>query len=62
MKPIDYVIIALAVAVVVGAIALTLWRKNTGINSCGCGCQGCSGCAEKGQCSAHKNAEEELHD
>ena len=62
MKPIDIIIIALATAVVVGVIALSIWRKKQGKTGFGCGCSGCSGCGNKTACDTAKKAEEELQD
>ncbi len=45
MKPIDYVIIGLAVAFVAGVIAYTVRRKKSGKGGCGCGCSGCTNAA-----------------
>lgn len=41
MKPIDIVIIVLAIAVVAGVVAYSVWKKKTGKGGCGCGCDGC---------------------
>ena len=49
MKPIDYIIIALAAAVVVGVTAHSIWKKKKGQGGCGCGC---SGCPHAGACSS----------
>ena len=58
MKPIDIIIIALSALVVVGVIALSIWRKKQGKTGCGCGCNGCSGCGNKTACDTEKKAEE----
>lgn len=58
MKPIDIIIIVAAALVVVGVIGLTLWRKKQGKTGCGCGCNGCSGCGNKAECSTAKDAQE----
>ena len=57
MKPIDIIIIVLAAVIVVGVIALSLWRKKTG--KTGCGCHGCSGCANGESCPSKRAADEE---
>ena len=49
MKPIDYIIIILAVAAVVGVVAYNIWKKKNGKGGCGCGC---SGCPSAGSCSS----------
>ena len=45
MKPIDYIIIALAAAVVVGVTAHSIWKKKKGQGGCSCGCSGCANMA-----------------
>ncbi len=57
MKPIDYVIIAVVAAAVVGVIAYLIYDKKKGKNV-GCGC-GCSGCPNAGACGVKKNQTEE---
>ena len=51
MKPIDYIIIGIVAAAVLGAIAYLIWRKKKGISGCGCGC---SGCPHAGACHSQK--------
>lgn len=51
MKPIDYIIIGLAIATVAGVIAWRIIRRKQGKTACDCcsscsGCNGC-GCSEK---------------
>lgn len=59
MKPIDIIIIVLAALIVVGVIALSLWRKKTGKTGCGCGCHGCCGCVNGESCPSKRAADEE---
>ena len=47
MHPIDIIIIVAATAIVVGFIALAIWRKKTGRSKgcgCACDCSSCLGC------------------
>ena len=48
MKPIDYIIIITALAIVVGVIIKSVRDKKNG--KTGCGCNGCDGCPSKGAC------------
>jgi hypothetical protein len=58
MKPIDWIIIGLAVAVVVGVIAWQIRRKKQGKSGCDC-CGNCSHCnACNGGCDCDKKTEE----
>ncbi len=58
MKPIDYVIIAVGAAALIGIVVHLIRRKKAGKGGCGCGC---AGCPSAGKCSAvaQKNAAEE---
>ena len=54
MTWIDWVIVSAAAVVVVGYIAVSIWKKKTGRGGgCGCGCSGCPSAAScGGACSA----------
>ena len=53
LNPIDYVLIASLIAVMVMIVAVVIWRKAKGKNSCGCDCGGCpSSSACNGKCSS----------
>lgn len=60
MTWIDWVIVSAAAVVVVGYIAVSIWKKKTGRGSgCDCGCSGCpsaSSCG--GACSANAKKED----
>lgn len=62
MKPIDWIIIGLAVAVVVGVIVWRIIRKKQGKGGCDCGggCGGCHGCSScsGGSCTCGEKTEE----
>ncbi|MBQ3505258.1 MAG: FeoB-associated Cys-rich membrane protein [Clostridia bacterium] len=55
MKPIDWIIIGLAVAVVVGVTVWRIIRKKQGKSGCDC-CGNCNGC--NGGCACDKKTEE----
>ena len=50
MKPIDYIIIITALAIVVGVIIKSIRDKKNGKTGCGCDCNVCDGCPSKGAC------------
>lgn len=53
MKPIDWIIIGLAVAAVVGVVVWQIRRKKQGKGGCDCGggCGGCHGCSSCSSCN-----------
>ena len=55
MKPIDYILIAVAVVGVVGIILHLIRRKKQGKGGCGCGCVGCKNAV----CPSSQKAKEE---
>ena len=55
MKPIDILIIILAIGMVVGTIVYSLWKKKQGKGGCGCGCNGCPSASF---CASAKNAQQ----
>lgn len=57
MKPIDYIIIAAAVAVVVGVIIKSIRDKKNGKTGCGCGCESCP---SRGACAGSSARRETL--
>ncbi len=57
MKPIDYIIIVAAVAVVIGVIIKSIRDKKNGKTGCGCGCDSCP---SRGACGGSLPHEEEL--
>lgn len=54
MSWIDILILALAVAAVVGVVTATILRKKQGKTSCGCDCASCAGCSS---CPSAKKTE-----
>lgn len=56
MKPIDYILIA-AIVLIVVAIAVYIIRKKIKGEKIGCGC-GCQSCPHAGACGGEKGAEE----
>lgn len=57
MKPIDYIIIAAAVAAVVGVIIKSIRDKKNGKMGCGCGCESCP---SRGACAGSSARKETL--
>lgn len=57
MKPIDYIIIAAAVAAVVGVIIKSIRDKKNGKTGCGCGCESCP---SRGACAGSSARRETL--
>ncbi len=55
MKPIDWIILIVAVAIVVFAIVAWIRRKKTGKTGCGCGC---SACPHGSACPSNNRLEE----
>ncbi len=55
MKPIDYIIIGVALLVIAGVAAHLIKRKKEGKGGCGCGCKGCP---SAGACQAKREDED----
>ncbi len=57
MKPIDVIILVVALLFVAIVVGFSVRRRKKGETGCGCDCGGCKGCSHQSDCRAAKSAE-----